>query len=92
MSESLGREVSKWGINVLIVEPGGFRTNFLSAFVKSAHGLHPDYRDGAVDEVLQKFEAWNGKQPGDPVKGSKVIVDVVDAGCVVGGEKVLRLP
>ena len=96
MSESLAREVSPFGIRVLIVEPGAFRTNFLAAFVPNSKGLGPDYENGPVREVLQKFEVANGKQVGDPVKGAKAIVDVINSdsidACSVNGQKVLRLP
>ena len=92
MSESLARDVAPFNIKVIIVEPGAFRTNFLSAFVKTASGMTPAYKGTPVDDAVKKFEAFNGKQPGDPVKGSKAIVDVINAGCEARGERVLRLP
>lgn len=96
MSESLAKEVSSWGIRVLIVEPGVFRTNFFAAYVQSNKGLSEPYKGGVVDETLQKFDTLNGRQPGDPVKGAKAIVDVVASsgadGCTVDERKVLRLP
>lgn len=92
MSESLARELAPWNINVLIVEPGAFRTRFLGAYALAEKGLSADYKDGPVDAVLKKFEEMNGKQSGDPVKGAKAIVDVVGQGCQAGGEKVRRLP
>ena len=92
MSESLAHEVAAWNIRVLIVQPAAFRTNFLAAFVPNEKGLSSDYKGTVIDETIGKFSAASGKQPGDPVKGSQIIVDVVTAECKINGEKVLRLP
>lgn len=91
-SESLAQEVAPFNIRVLIVEPGAFRTKFLSAPPKAESGLTSAYNGGPVEAVLTWLDEDNGKQPGDPVKGARAIVDVVNAECKVGGEQVLRLP
>lgn len=93
LSEGLAKEVEEFGISVLIVEPGGFRTNFLSAMVPNEKGIPADYQNTAVHEVLKKFEAANGKQIGDPAKGVEVVFETV-AGVGKGGAltgKILRL-
>lgn len=77
LSEGLAREVKEFGISVLIVEPGAFRTNFLSAMVMNEKGVPEDYQNTAVHEVLKKFQAANGKQSGDPEKAAEVIFEVV---------------
>ncbi|KAL5341080.1 hypothetical protein BJX70DRAFT_406383 [Aspergillus crustosus] len=94
LSEALSKEVAPFGIDVLIVEPGAFRTNFLSAVQKSATPLSGPYRGGLVDVVLGKFEAARGKQRGDPAKAVKKLFEVVTGTGEAGGLKggVLRLP
>ena len=52
LSEGLAREVGEFGIAVLIVEPGAFRTNFLGAFVANEKGVPDYYKNTAVDAVL----------------------------------------
>ncbi|KAL4862135.1 hypothetical protein BDV12DRAFT_207441 [Aspergillus spectabilis] len=94
LSEALSKEVAPFGIDVLIVEPGAFRTNFLSAVQKPENPLSEPYKGGVVDAVLGKFEAAQGRQRGDPAKGVKRVYEVVtgtgEAGALKG--KVLRLP
>jgi NAD(P)-dependent dehydrogenase (short-subunit alcohol dehydrogenase family) len=92
-SEALSREVGGFGIRVLIVEPGAFRTTFLSGFSTPAAGLNPAYKGTPLDEVLQKFTSMDQKQPGDPVKASEIIYDVVTGtGVGEGKTNFLRLP
>ncbi len=73
-SESLAREVAPFGIFVTIVEPGPFRTDFLSPgslrFGATAIG---DY-DPRRNQARAAFEQRSGKQPGDPVKLSEALV------------------
>ncbi|KAF4120747.1 Short-chain dehydrogenase [Geosmithia morbida] len=94
-SESLSREVGEFGISVLIVEPGAFRTNFLAAMQVTGRGVGGSFRGGGsvVAQALDMYRAANGKQVGDPEKAVARIVDVVtgrgDAGELKG--KVLRL-
>jgi len=75
-SESLAQEIAPFGIRVTIVEPGPFRTDFLSA-ESIRFGAHAvaDYDDRRA--VLQaSFEQRNGKQPGDPVKLAEAVVQL----------------
>ncbi|KAL4784469.1 hypothetical protein BJX76DRAFT_367664 [Aspergillus varians] len=94
LSEALAREVAPFDISVLIVEPGAFRTNFLSAVQKTETPLSEPYKGGPVDIVLGKFEAAQGKQMGDPGKAVKRVLEVVSGTGEAGGlkGKVLRLP
>jgi NAD(P)-dependent dehydrogenase (short-subunit alcohol dehydrogenase family) len=76
-SEVLANEVKPFGIDVVIVEPGGFRTDWQGSSMQ-LHPAGPDY-DQTVGEFNQMREKTNGTQPGDPVRGARVIVDVVRA-------------
>ncbi|KAJ6134661.1 short-chain dehydrogenase/reductase SDR [Penicillium sp. IBT 18751x] len=92
MSESLARELQPFGIRVLVVEPGLFRTKFLSAFIEPAAGLRKDYIGTPVDEALQAFKSRNGSQEGDPMKAAQRIFEVVTGtGMGAGKEDYLRL-
>lgn len=76
-TEALSKEVKEFGIDVLLVEPGAFRTNFLGASIKSDTAAERVYAGTAVDEVLKKFNGAAGKQTGDPKKAIDVIFEVV---------------
>lgn len=73
-SESLAQEVAPFGIQVVIVEPGPFRTDFLSA-ESVRYGAHAvaDY-DEQRTALRASFEQRNGRQPGDPVKLAEAVV------------------
>lgn len=77
-SEALADEVSGFGINVTLVEPGNFRTEFAGeANMRPAHPL-ADYRS-----LIAPIEAFlygqAGRQPGDPAKAAaSAMLAVVD--------------
>ncbi|UKZ83224.1 hypothetical protein TrVFT333_011030 [Trichoderma virens FT-333] len=74
-TEALATEVGVFGIRVLLVEPGSFRTNLVTNLVVPARKLS-DY-DGTPARGLVDYQhTSNGQQPGDPVKAGKRIVDV----------------
>lgn len=94
-SESLCQEVAPFGIRVLIVEPGVFRTNFLGSGAKQAQSVSEAYKGNVVDVMLQRFEDMNGRQQGDPVKAAEKIVENVQRGLTkeeLGKVEHLRLP
>ncbi|MFD0688715.1 SDR family NAD(P)-dependent oxidoreductase [Actinomadura fibrosa] len=72
LSQALAAEVAPFGIDVLVVEPGAFRTGILDgAFHHSA--AMPEY-DGVVGPVREMLGGLNGTQPGDPAKAAAAIV------------------
>ncbi len=79
VSEAMRAELAPLGIQVIIIEPGGFRTDFLdpSSMVLSARTIE-DYASTAGE-----FRDWAGrgnhKQPGDPRKAAAAIVAVATA-------------
>jgi NAD(P)-dependent dehydrogenase (short-subunit alcohol dehydrogenase family) len=77
MSEALAAEVAPLGIRVTIVEPGAFRTDFLSASsLHQATRVIDDYA-ASSGKILEHFAQLEGKQPGDPVLAAKAIIEVV---------------
>ncbi|KAI1433811.1 putative short-chain dehydrogenase [Xylaria sp. CBS 124048] len=75
-SEALAKEVASFGISILIVNPGAFRTNFLGQMQLSENAPPEDYK-ADVDGHISRFKGFNGKQPGDPEKGIERIFEIV---------------
>ncbi|KAI1176171.1 putative short-chain dehydrogenase [Nemania sp. FL0916] len=78
-SDSLAKEVAPHGIKVLIVEPGNFRTNFVSALADASPdpSTVPQHYDDPVGAVMRKFLTVHGKQIGDPERGVERIFEAV---------------
>jgi NAD(P)-dependent dehydrogenase (short-subunit alcohol dehydrogenase family) len=73
-SESLAQEIAPFGIRVTIVEPGPFRTDFLSAeSIRFGGQAVADY-DEQRTALRDSFEQRNGQQPGDPIKLAEAVV------------------
>ena len=89
ISESMRDELAPLGIAVTVIEPGYFRTGFLNAGtqVKSEKRIK-EYDETAVGEVRARLDEVNNNQPGDVVKGSRVIVDILTESGVAEGKSV----
>src|SRR5258706_5320983 len=74
-SEVLANEIKPFGIKVTIVEPGAFRTDWQGTSMRRAH-VGSDY-DSTVGEMNRLREATDGKQPGDPARAARIIIDIV---------------
>lgn len=77
MSQSLAQEVAPLGIKVTVVEPGAFRTDFLSQHsLRKADGHIDDYAHtaGARTDHLSRIA---GHQLGDPALAAKAILEIV---------------
>jgi NAD(P)-dependent dehydrogenase (short-subunit alcohol dehydrogenase family) len=73
-SEVLAREMALIGVHVTIIEPGGFRTEFAGSSTHIDEG-RAEY-DAVVGAAARMQREYNGRQPGDPSKGAKVILEV----------------
>jgi NAD(P)-dependent dehydrogenase (short-subunit alcohol dehydrogenase family) len=74
ISESLATEVKPLGIDVLIVEPGPFRTNWAGPSIKQSATQIDDYASTA-GERRKQTAARSGNQAGDPVRAAQAIID-----------------
>jgi NAD(P)-dependent dehydrogenase (short-subunit alcohol dehydrogenase family) len=93
LSESLTAELKPFGIDVCVIEPGYFRTEFLNAGRRlSTTKRISAYEESAAGQTRQALDQFNNNQPGDVSKGAKVIVDVLTkSGASEGREIPLRL-
>jgi NAD(P)-dependent dehydrogenase (short-subunit alcohol dehydrogenase family) len=73
-SEVLNAEVKPFGIHVVIIEPGAFRTDWNGASMKR-YDVGPDY-DGTVGEMNRFRERLEGAQAGDPARAARITVDI----------------
>ena len=78
MSESLAAEGRSFGLKVTIVQPGPFRTDFISRSLDRAQVALPEY-EASVGKFAKFIDGIDGKQPGDPVLAAQVILQAVDA-------------
>jgi NAD(P)-dependent dehydrogenase (short-subunit alcohol dehydrogenase family) len=76
-SEVLAAEVAGFGVTVIIVEPGAFRTDWMGSSM-TMQDPGPDYRE-ALDLMHEIRRSSNGTQPGDPARAARVIIDVVES-------------
>jgi NAD(P)-dependent dehydrogenase (short-subunit alcohol dehydrogenase family) len=85
LSESLAAEVAPYGIRVLIVEPGAFRTQLFGPAFRTQPPM-PAY-EATVGPIRAWTVSGNGTQEGDPAKAARAIIETVAA-----GSPRLRLP
>lgn len=77
-SEALAKEVERFGVRVLIVEPGAFRTSFNGAGALLISEPIAAY-DDQIGPVRTGMPEDDGKQPGDPSKAAAAILQVLGA-------------
>jgi NAD(P)-dependent dehydrogenase (short-subunit alcohol dehydrogenase family) len=77
-SESLAAEVKPFGLFVTIVEPGPFRTDFLTGESLRFGGKAVADYDERRSKIRASFEQRNGQQPGDPAKLATALVQLAD--------------
>jgi len=85
VSESLAAELAPFGVRVLIVEPGAFRTSLFGAAFRTMPAM--DAYATTVGPTRAYVASEAGHQAGDPAKAAKAIADAVAAGAPQ-----LRLP
>ena len=74
LSEALAQEVAPFGINVTILVPGTFRTNFMSESSLAVAKNKIDVYN--LKEQVEMFKSYDGKQLGDPKKLAQVLIQI----------------
>jgi NAD(P)-dependent dehydrogenase (short-subunit alcohol dehydrogenase family) len=78
VSGSLRQELAPLGINVIAVEPGGFRTDFAGRSLTQSATVIDDYA-GTAGKRRKEHDTAHGNQPGDPVKAAQALITAVES-------------
>jgi len=79
LSAALRQEVEPLGIQVMVVEPSGFRTDWAGRSANESAIQIDDY-SATAGKVRAALRKSTGDEPGDPVRGAKAIVEAVASG------------
>jgi NAD(P)-dependent dehydrogenase (short-subunit alcohol dehydrogenase family) len=79
LSQSLAQEVAPLGIKVTLVEPGAFRTDFLSEHSIRTHGIGVSDYEKTAGATMKALEDMAGKQIGDPERAATAIIEAVSS-------------
>jgi NAD(P)-dependent dehydrogenase (short-subunit alcohol dehydrogenase family) len=75
---SLRKEVAPLGITAMVVEPGGFRTDFAGRSLTQSASPIADYADTA-GKRRKEHDTAHGNQPGDPAKAAAALIEAVES-------------
>ncbi|KQW46086.1 short-chain dehydrogenase [Nocardioides sp. Root1257] len=77
LSDALAKEVGPLGIRVVVIEPGGFRTDFAG---RSLHQSAEPIGDYAATAGVRRKEndSTHGTQPGDPERAARALVNLIE--------------
>jgi len=78
ITESLAQEVAPFGVRVIAMAPGSFRTDWAGRSMVRAHRHIADY-DAAFDPIRDARKAKSGVQAGAPDKAAQVLLEILDA-------------
>ncbi len=78
LSEALADEVKAFGIQVMIVEPGAFRTDFAGGALRHMP-VNPAY-EATVGETRKFAQSMDRTQPGDPQKAARAVYEALASG------------
>lgn len=77
LSEVLAEDVKEFGIHVTVVEPGAFRTSFLSGeslvLAKNPMAVYKDVRASHA-----RYASFDGAQAGDPAKAATAFIQLAE--------------
>ena len=77
-SDALRAEVEPHGIRVVVVEPGGFRTEFAGRSLQQSDASIAAYAETA-GRRRKETDSTHGTQPGDPDRAASLIIELVDS-------------
>ncbi|WP_028269972.1 oxidoreductase [Arthrobacter sp. UNC362MFTsu5.1] len=78
LSGSLHRELQPLGINVTVIEPGAFRTDFAGRSLTQSATAIADYAETA-GKRRKEHDTVHGTQPGDPAKAAEAIMAIAES-------------
>lgn len=76
LSSALEKEVAPLGIQVMVVEPGAFRTDFSGRSLRQAEKAIADYAETAGRRRIEHDHS-HGTQPGDPDQGDRLVLEAL---------------
>jgi NAD(P)-dependent dehydrogenase (short-subunit alcohol dehydrogenase family) len=77
-SEALAKEVESFGIKVMLIEPGAFRTDFNGRSLAVAEQSIDAYAS-ISGASLEWFKEMDGRQPGNPTQAAQAIIQAVES-------------
>lgn len=76
--ESIGKEVSGFGIHVTAIEPGSFRTDWAGrSMIRTARAID-DY-DAVFEPIRQARSRASGHQLGSPAKAAEAVLSILES-------------
>ncbi|ABK04686.1 short-chain dehydrogenase/reductase SDR [Arthrobacter sp. FB24] len=78
LSGSLHKELQPLGVNVTVIEPGAFRTDFAGRSLTQSATAIEDYTETA-GKRRKENDTIHGTQPGDPAKAAEAIVAIAES-------------
>lgn len=87
LGEALAEEMAPFGVRVLNVEPGAFRTDFSGRSIRTPADEKDEYAETGAGQVKQRLQSFHGHEQGDPVKAMEALYDAVR-----NPDATLRLP
>jgi NAD(P)-dependent dehydrogenase (short-subunit alcohol dehydrogenase family) len=94
IADSLRQELAGFGIHVMSVEPGGFRTDWAGRSMTCVERSISDY-DELFNPIRESRQGYSGQQLGDPAKAGSALLTALDSpappGHLLLGTDALRL-
>ncbi|MFF3891232.1 SDR family NAD(P)-dependent oxidoreductase [Streptomyces sp. NPDC001914] len=79
LTDALRHEVAPFGIKVLAVEPGAFRTQAYASFADESVNETVDAYLPLIESVRSTMIEQDGRQPGDPHRGVRAVLDAMNS-------------
>ncbi|MDP9081151.1 MAG: oxidoreductase [Bacteroidota bacterium] len=76
-SDALSKELAPLGIHVTVICPSGFRTDWAGRSANNSKIVIDDYK-ATAEANKNNIRGYSGKQPGDPERAAKAIVQAVE--------------
>ncbi|KAK7021899.1 hypothetical protein VNI00_017188 [Paramarasmius palmivorus] len=77
LSASLHDEIAPLGLRSICIDFGYFRTAFLNDGHRKPYDPRIEDYNGVTGDYEAALQAYNNKQPGNPIKGAEIMVDIV---------------